>query len=207
MTIYPDSGDIFLDYVTWVSQFDSGRFSNCTCWKNTCCNRASNTILNIAGTSTNRTQQIVIVTSGNSNCGNLSCVSDTYTFNTAIKAIDTSLYRHNLPIMIGVHHPKIKENRLTKLLEYQDDYCAESNDPSITNHYIVIVGKYYDSNRSKYYYRFYEVGTRNIDNGRSDKNRLYIEHPNHMVKGDTEYITYDNYYTLTEVRKNIGEEY
>jgi len=38
-------------------------------------------------------------------------------------------------------------------------------------------------------------------------NRLYVDSVNHIVKGNTQYINVTDFYTLTEVRKNIGEDY
>ena len=71
----------------------------------------------------------------------------------------------------------------------------------------------YDRTKKLYYYRFYEVGT-NPDNkdtyGISLTNRLYIYPDEKLIKGNTAYIkncTEDFYYTITEVRKNIGQTY
>jgi len=43
-----------------------------------------------------------------------------------------------------------------------------------TFHYVVVVGKGFDNEKKRGYYRFYEVGTRNKGNGIHDNNRLYI---------------------------------
>ena len=90
---------------------------------------------------------------------------------------------------------------------------CSGNSPSVTNHYVVIVGKHYDREKKLYYYRFYEVGTNpnNKDTyGISLTNRLYIYPDEKLIKGNTAYIkncTEDFYYTITEVRKNIGQTY
>lgn len=89
---------------------------------------------------------------------------------------------------------------------YTINKCS-GNNPSVTNHYIVVVGKSYDSEKNQYYYRFYEVGTSYHTNGTSNMNRLYVDSVNHIVKGNTQYINVTDFYTLTEVRKNIGEDY
>lgn len=69
----------------------------------------------------------------------------------------------------------------------------------------------YDKEKSQYYYRFYEVGTSYNSKGASEKNKLYIDKTNHLIVGTTAYIeeitNVPSYYTITEVRKNIGEEY
>ncbi|MDR0604361.1 MAG: hypothetical protein LBG80_08685, partial [Bacteroidales bacterium] len=196
--------DILLDKDNnwWVHQFDEPLFGMETCWKNQCCNRAANKILNNAGISTSRAQQIVIVKSNNSECGDI-VMTDIADFNKAIRIIDTSLKKHELPIMVGVHHPKKIEtpNGTT----WQDN-CS-GNIPAITNHYIVIRGKRYDSDRGQYYYLFYEVGTSISDNGTSTENKLYIDETKHIIKGETKYIKYMGYYTVTEVRKNNNQTY
>ena len=54
-----------------------------------------------------------------------------------------------------------------------------------------------------YYYRFYDVGSKNY--GKNLENRLYIY--SNVIKGNTKYIIYSDYFTLTEVRKNNGKTY
>ena len=86
---------------------------------------------------------------------------------------------------------------------------CSGNTPSVTNHYVVIVGKHYDREKKLYYYRFYEVGTSETL-GISTNNRLYIYPDEKLIKGNTAYVTDCTeafYYTITEVRKNIGQTY
>ena len=203
------------DKVMWYSQF-CDIFSCETCWphlidsvkmtmtSNVCCNRACLEILSSVGQSTNRAQQVVIAESTESDCENLHGNSN---FQTAINIIDTSLFVHKLPIMIGVHHYTFDKGK-----KCWKNKCS-GNSPSVTNHYVVIVGKRYDRTKKLYYYRFYEVGTNpnNKDTyGISLTNRLYIYPDEKLIKGNTAYIkncTEDFYYTITEVRKNIGQTY
>jgi len=197
------------DKVMWYSQF-SDIFSCETCWphlidsvkmtmtSNVCCNRACLKILSSVGQSTNRAQQVIIAESTESDCGNLHGNSN---FQTAINIIDTSLFVHKLPLLIGVHHYQRINGKWS-------DKCSR-NTPSITNHYIVIIGKHYDREKKLYYYHFYEVGTSGAD-GVNTNNRLYIYSDEKLIKGNTAYIkncTEDFYYTITEVRKNIGQTY
>ena len=88
------------------------------------------------------------------------------------------------------------------------DDCS-GNTPNITNHYIVIRGKKYDSSKKQWYYLFYEVGTTPPDKGMSMNNRLYINESSRLIEGKTAYITAysGNYYIVTEIRKNIGQIY
>jgi hypothetical protein len=55
----------------WVSQLNESLFGKETCWSQQCCYRAANEILSNAGTSTNRTQQIVIAENINVDCGGI----------------------------------------------------------------------------------------------------------------------------------------
>ena len=188
---------VFLDDVQWVSQFDSV-FSSSPCYdSDACCFVASNQILSYSGVSTNRAQQVVIAQTTSSTCDNLTA---TDLFNEGIELINISLEEHKLPIVVGVHHPK--KNKTTQAWYH---YCS-GNTPSVTNHYIVIVGKGYDETVKKNYFRFYEVGTSHSSNGKSPENKLYIEDSS-LIIGDTKYVNKSGYYTVTEVRKNIGETY
>lgn len=130
----------------------------------------------------------------------MKCVgADTVRFNEVISIIDTSLYKHNLPIVVSLHHPyynKDTDSWYTK---------CDSNNPKAINHYCVIVGKHYDSGKDKHYYRFYEVGTSSDSNAKSLSNRLYINRDIHMIVGKTACRDNEEYYTVIAVRKNIGQ--
>jgi len=187
----------------WIGQCNE-YFKTETCWndncsKNQCCNKAANKILENAGTSTNRTQQIIIAKSNNSDCSGLIGKPDE--FQEAIKIIDKSLKEHNLPIMIGVQHPYYTQNKWI--------FKCSGNTPKVTNHYVIIRGKKYDNEKKQFYYLFYEVGTSSPDNGKSSNNRLYINNTNNLIEGKTAYrTTYTgDYYVVTEVRKNINQKY
>jgi hypothetical protein len=190
--------DILLDEsgVWWVTQFNEALFGSETCWQNQCCNRASNKILKNAGTETNRLQQIIIAESSNTDCSELT--GKATEFKQAVEIIDKSLKEHELPIMVGVQHP---------YGEIVKKYKCSNNIPKITNHYVVIIGKQYDQIKKQYYYLFYEVGTNDPNNGKSYSNRLYINESEHLIKGDTKYIDYSNYYIITEIRKNNNQIY
>jgi len=208
--------EIFLDNVQWVSQFNEMFKEPCGCWptndcngrrigSNQCCNRAANKILEYAGTSTNRLQQVVIAESNNPDCSNLTGIKTK--FEEAVQIIDKSLKEHGLPILVGVHHPSQIKNEKGVIIGWEDK-CSRNN-PKITNHYIVVIGKKYDNIKRQYYYLFYEVGTGNSINGTSNENKLYINENNNLLEGNTAYQTdyTGNYYIVTEVRKNIGQTY
>ncbi|GAB6013488.1 hypothetical protein MK137Hg34_000305000, partial [Viscerimonas tarda] len=180
----------------WVNQFDEPLFGKETCWSQQCCYRAANKILENAGTSTNRTMQMVIAESNNSDCSELT--GKTTEFKEAVRIIDKSLKEHELPIIVGVQHPYSKNN--------WKPICS-GNSPNITNHYIIIRGKKYDATKKQYYYLFYEVGTNNIINGQNSENKLYINESESLIKGNTKYVDYNDYYIVTEIRKNIGQTY
>jgi hypothetical protein len=97
---------------------------------------------------------------------------------------------------------------------FEVDYVLNPDDcfgniPDITNHYIVIRGKKYDTAKKQWYYLFYEVGTGSLIKGTSFENRLYIDDNNNIIEGNTAYVkNYSgNYYIVTEIRKNIGKTY
>lgn len=125
--------------------------------------------------------------------------ADTVRFNEVISIIDTSLYKHNLPIVVSLHHPYYSDKTKSWYAK-----CG-SNNPKAINHYCVIVGKYYDSGKDKHYYRFYEVGTSSDSNAKSLSNRLYINRDTHMIVGKTACRDNEEYYTVIAVRKNIGQ--
>ncbi|GAB6013574.1 hypothetical protein MK137Hg34_000313800, partial [Viscerimonas tarda] len=202
----------------WVNQFDETFKTPCGCWPtndcngrkiggNQCCYRAANMILDNAssGMSTNRSMQLVIAESSSSDCGSLT--GKATEFEQAVKIIDKSLFEHELPILIGVHHPKSIKNDKGVIIDWEDK-CS-NNTPSTTNYYVVIRGKKYDETKKQYYYLFYEVGTSTSSNGESSENRLYIDTKSNLIKGKTAYITTHSgdYYIVTEVRKNTGQTY
>jgi hypothetical protein len=189
----------------WVTQFNEPFFGGETCWRNGCCNRASNKILENAGASTDKSRQMVIAQTDNSDCGGLT--GKTEEFKKAIQIIDKSIKEHELPIMVGVHHPSPIKNDKSQVIGWTNK-CS-SNIPNTTNHYIIIKGKKYDKVKKQYYYLFYEVGTSVPNNGKSSENKLYINDKSNILEGKTAYKTNytGNYYSVIEVRKNISQTY
>ena len=199
LTVKKESDNtIFLNYVKWTSQCDS-YFTDYSCWPDQCCYQASLKILNDYGITTDRSQQVIIAQSSSSDC---SVLSTNKNFEQAIKIIDESLEVHKLPIMVGVHHLYYNKSK------FEWYHKCSGNSPSITNHFVVIVGKGYDKTKKQDFYRFYEVGTSHENKGKSAENRLYIDRKNKLIIGNTSYVEdYDEYYTITEVRKNVGKNY
>ncbi|GHT12306.1 hypothetical protein AGMMS4956_06690 [Bacteroidia bacterium] len=185
----------------WISQYDNMFPNSCCAIQDVCCKCACDEILNRKDVSTDRKQQVIAASSAATDCSNISATNK---FNEVIQIIDTSLFSHQKPIMVGVHHPTAIKDDKKKIIGWKE--TCSGNTPSITNHYVVIIGKKYDKTKKQYYYLFYEVGT-SVIGGTSLENRLYID--NNIIKGKTkykdEYIEY--YYILTEVRKNIGQIY
>lgn len=170
---------------------------------NQCCCRASNLIVSNAGfTTQGRTHQCVIA-DGDNTCGNITN-TNINDFEKALDLIETSLYIHETPMVLGVHHPK---KRVVNNITTYIDECS-GNTPHEVNHFIVLIGIYYDNDRAQYYLRFYEVGTSVLtSSGTSAENRLYINYNYHIIKGNTAYVTgVTDYYTLIVVRIN-NEKY
>nr|WP_321413053.1 hypothetical protein [uncultured Allomuricauda sp.] len=196
--------NIFLEDVQWVSQIDD-MYKGTTCWKWSCCNRASNEILERSGTGTDRSKQVVIAQSSQQDCGNITMKSKEE-FEEGINILKTSLKEHKLPILIGVHHPKAIKNDKGLIIEWAEK-CS-GNTPQITNHYVVVVGMGYDEQKQQNYFRFYEVGTSILGKGTSTNNKLYLDESLKILKGTTEYKSNSEYYyIITEIRKNDGKSY
>lgn len=114
-------------------------------------------------------------------------LSPTSEFETQVEYLNSTI-KSNMeggkPVLVGVHYDK-------GVTPYNTSNKA-------TYHFIVLVGKGYDKERRKYYYRFYEVGTSDRSVALSESNRLYIDSSERLIRG-----TYKNkIYTITEVRKN-----
>jgi hypothetical protein len=196
--------NIFLEDVQWVSQIDD-MYKGTSCWKWTCCNRASNEILEKSGARTDRTMQVVIAKSSQQDCGNITMVTKEK-FEEGIAILKTSLKEHKLPMLIGVHHPKPVKNEKGLITGWEEE-CS-GNTPQITNHYVIVVGMGFDEDKQQNYFRFYEVGTSIKDKGTSQNNRLLLDEKLNVLKGVTEYQSNTNYYyILTEIRKNYGKSY
>lgn len=87
------------------------------------------------------------------------------------------------PIMVGLNHT----------------FGKGQGDGEAADHFVVIVGRFYDKSKKQYYFNFLEVGTSSEDNGRSDENRLYINKDNTIT--GTNYAGRRNF-TVTDIRKN-----
>ncbi len=191
---YKEQEEIYLNNVTWVGQYNESYFKNCSCWQYQCCNKSSNKILELAGTSTDRTQQIWVLTISDDNCEVLKGIKSKFVEMKHI--IDKSLFIHKLPIIVGVNHP------------YKGVYKCSGNIPKSTNHYVVIVGKGFDKKQKKSFYYFYEVGTKIKANGISKDNKLYIDNLLNIIVGNpSTKTTHKEYYRVTEVRKNHNQTY
>lgn len=196
--------NIILEDVQWVSQIDD-MYRGTSCWKWTCCNRASNEILSRSGTSTDRSMQVVIAQSLQQDCGNITMISREK-YDEGINILKTSLKEHKLPILIGVHHPNAIKNKDKDIIGWKEE-CS-GNIPNITNHYVVIIGMGFDQVKQQNYFRFYEVGTAIIGKGTSINNKLYLDQKSNILKGVTEYKSnIEYYYIVTEIRKNHGKIY
>lgn len=132
--------NLFLDDVQWVSQIDN-MYNGTSCWKWACCNRASNEILKRSNTGTDRSTQVVIAQSSQQDCQNITTINKEK-FEEGINVLKTSLKKHKLPMLIGVHHPKAIKNKDGDIFGWEEK-CSGST-PQITNHYVVVMGMGYD---------------------------------------------------------------
>lgn len=106
----------------------------------------------------------------------------------ALEYIDSELEK-GYPVLIGV------DERFDKRI--RDDEERYNGPAYTTDHFVVIVGRKYDSNRVPEYI-FYDVRTEHENKGASDENTLRVE--GNFLKG-----TYNNKlsYVVTEVRRNV----
>ena len=105
----------------------------------------------------------------------------------ALEYIDSELEK-GYPVLIGV------DERFDKRIE--DDEKRYNGPAYTTDHFVVIVGRKYDSNRVPKYI-FYDVRTAHENKGASDENTLWVE--GNFLKGK-----FDNRkYVVTEVRRNV----
>ncbi|NJK96450.1 MAG: hypothetical protein HC905_17425 [Bacteroidales bacterium] len=201
--VYPNE-DIFLETVTWVSQFNESIFGLCSgCWSTSCCRRACEYMLgnvNIANCSdttiaksapyttifgnikmayfsdntSKYSKDSYNITPLNSNSGNIEA---------AIKYIKDKL-KAGRPVIIGVHY----DNGTTK---------PPNNSNRAKRHFMIVVGIGIEGDNE--YFRFYDPG-RSISNmsaATSSKNKLILNRQKGLFQG-----TYnDKNYTLTEILK------
>ncbi len=154
---------------------------------NQCCCFTCNHILSLTGHSTSRSNAINIATLANESAKDYNTLNYAIDkdFQTAKNYLDESLL-NKVPVIDGVHIDGTK--------------YASSNDNHATDHFIVIVGKEYDSGQKLYYYHSYDVGTSDSGDGTSPQNQLYIYDSEKKISGTTEHN--DLLYIITEVRKN-----
>jgi hypothetical protein len=204
--------DILLDEsgVWWVTQFNEALFGSETCWSQECCNKAARKIVSNAGATAG---DRIIIAQTNRQCEGTTGARTKYddsglTFNEkefeeAVQIIDISLKEHKLPIMIGVQHPYWHKKDM-----YWYYKCgSKDNAPRATNHFIVIIGKGYDQTKKMDFYYFYEVGTSDKNYGKSKSNKLWVDTNQHRIKGNVSTNKKEDYYIVTDVRKNLGKTY
>ncbi len=97
--------------------------------------------------------------------------------------IDASLEK-GYPVMIGVNHTFKKET-------------GNEKDIDTTDHYVVIVGRFYQGNN--YYYRFWDVGT---SDGEKNDYKFKLTQDGKLVCSHT-YRKDGKGYTVTQIRRNI----
>lgn len=180
--------EVLITGINWRSQTDS-YFNNkaFTCYgpPNICCFQASKTIIEQFGITTDLTQQINMAELANPSTDyNSLKISDS--FEEGLNYLKSTIKPNKLggkPVVVGVHYQRNKK---------------PYNHNKATYHFIVIVGKGYDRNLRKYYFRYYDVGKPSLDEGTNAGNKLYIDETQKKITA----IDGKRTYTLTEVRKN-----
>jgi hypothetical protein len=176
--------------LVWYSQTDD-RFKDEDCYckkkkdgscRNVCCERTCREILYNAGFSASRNDVIDIAKLADAN--EYSEVIPISTFNVGLEYLDSIITKCHYPVIVGVHH---------------ESSSRSGNYNSGTYHFIVIVGKGFDKSQNKFYYNFYEVGTKYQTKGISESNRLFIDPSQQIVSGPAPICEW--YYTITEIRR------
>lgn len=114
-------------------------------------------------------------------------VVSTADFESGLTYLDASIKpnkKGGKPVLIGVHYNLGEE---------------PYNHNKATYHYVVIVGKGYDRQERKHYYRYYEVGTSDRTVALSESNKLYVDQESRKLAGTR---ARNKYYQVTEIRKN-----
>ena len=58
-----------------------------------------------------------------------------------------------------------------------------------------------------WFYYFYEVVAKNVTDGTNKANKLWIDNNQHLIIGNTSIYEKENYYIVTDVRKNQSKTY
>ena len=135
---------------------------------------------------TDRSHSIDIATLANES-PDYNTLSFTNNFMTGMDYLESSIKPNNKggkPVLIGVHY---------------DHNVPSKNANRATYHFVIIVGKGYDRNMRKHYYRYYEVGTQDSSMALSTRNKLYVDKSQGVLSGIG---ARDLFYTVTEIRQN-----
>ncbi len=180
--------EVLITGINWRSQVDT-YFSSFTCYSptNQCCYQASKTIIEQFGVTTDRSKAIDVATLASETDYNT--VIPTGSFETGLAYLEASIKANNKggkPVLIGVHYNTGKE---------------PYNHNKATYHYVVVVGKGYDRQERKHYYRYYEVGFKVDEKQKalSNENKLYVDPVSRKLTGTG---ARNKYYQVTEIRKN-----
>jgi hypothetical protein len=187
--------EVLLTGINWRNQGDQYfNNDNYPCYNspngNVCCMQASLTVLEQFGVTTNVNEHTNIAEFVNPDI-DYSSLKSTSNFESQLEYLHSTIKSNKeggQPVLVGVHY-----NRGTE--PYNESNPA-------TYHFIVLVGKGYDKEIRKYYFRFYDVGEADDEVALSDKNRLYVDENLRMIKGSID----GKNYTITEVRQNIQKQ-
>jgi hypothetical protein len=156
--------------VEYVSQFSLVNPS-VACW------RASKCILEMSYVYGGNKTNLIQTAKENENHTSLGLTNKA---NEGVEYIDSQL-ELNKPVLVGVDHT-----------------LGKGRNEGTTDHFVVVTGRYYDEEKQKNFYEFYEVGTISKERGRSSKNKLYLD--------EDQGLRGENYsgkeYTVTQVRRN-----
>ncbi len=182
--------EVLITGINWRSQVDS-YFENEDCYDtddgNVCCRKACDVIIEQFGVKTNRghSKDIAVLTSPDTDYNSLSVTND---FESGLEYLKSTIkpnQQGGKPVLVGVHYNRGKK---------------PFNTNKATYHFIVIVGKGYDRQAGKHYFRFYDVNTSNRSEATSENNKLYIEETQRLIRGAS---GNGRSYTITEVRQNF----
>ncbi|MFL0125727.1 hypothetical protein V2590_13690 [Tenacibaculum maritimum] len=109
-----------------------------------------------------------------------------------VEYIDSQLEKGN-SVLVGLDHT-VNYRHNGKIINANPDL----GDPRTTDHYVVIVGRGCEDNKT--YYRFYEVGTSWLHYGQHASNKLFLG-DDYSLKGSPAHNKSRNY-TVAQVRKN-----
>ncbi len=177
--------------VVWMTQFNKGEIKKGKMQTDGCWRTSEKLLLNTGLKKGSGSKTGMIITALEDDAHTK--LTLTNSAKAGVEYIDSELNKGN-PVIVGLDHTLNYTRGGGKAINADEDL----GDPGTTDHYVVIVGRGFEDNKT--YYRFYEVGTSYPEKGQHPDNKLFLG-DDFSLKGSPAYST-SKKYTVTQVRKN-----